>query len=284
MIALVIVSVLTGLITALVFRRTTDMALLRATWKRIQAHLLEFRLFFDEPQLIWKAQLGLFREHARFFALLLPAMLILGPPMAWMWLQLDTIYAHRPLRAGEPAVVTAQLNAGASKLTLQAPAGMTVEVGPVRVAGSNQAAWRIRADREVRGTLKFTVDGQSVVKSIAAGGRPTLLSMRRTRDLTDFLLHPEEPRLPAGVIAWLDVDYPRSARIDSLDSLVRVGIHGQCVSRGALEKSGRLEFTVRWQSGRMRRSRKPLTLHGVREFESHPHRHNILLKSATYRF
>src|SRR5580658_10837037 len=29
---------------------------------------------------------------------------------------------------------------------------------------------------------------------------------------------------------------------------------------------------VRWQSGRMRRSRKPLNLYGFREFESHPHR------------
>ena len=31
---------------------------------------------------------------------------------------------------------------------------------------------------------------------------------------------------------------------------------------------------VRWQSGRMRRSRKPLNLYGFREFESHPHRHS----------
>ena len=32
---------------------------------------------------------------------------------------------------------------------------------------------------------------------------------------------------------------------------------------------------MRWQSGRMRRSRKPLNLHGFREFESHPHRQNL---------
>ena len=35
------------------------------------------------------------------------------------------------------------------------------------------------------------------------------------------------------------------------------------------------EQAVRWQSGRMRRSRKPLNLQGFREFESHPHRQKI---------
>jgi hypothetical protein len=35
-----------------------------------------------------------------------------------------------------------------------------------------------------------------------------LLSPRRTRSLADFLLHPEEARLPDGDVDWIAVDYP----------------------------------------------------------------------------
>jgi hypothetical protein len=53
-----------------------------------------------------------------------------------------------------------------------------------------------------------------------------------------------------------------------------VNIHSNALKSSELK-------TVRWQSGRMRRSRKPLNLYGFREFESHPHRH---LESNTYRW
>ena len=83
MVSLPILAVLTGILTAVVIRYTTDASALRATARRIQAHLLEFRLFFDEPRLIWQAQMNLLRDNLRLFMLLLPATLILALPMAW---------------------------------------------------------------------------------------------------------------------------------------------------------------------------------------------------------
>ena len=54
--SLAAVSVAFGLIALWIFRPAADLAEVRSTIKRVHAHLLEFRLFYDEPRLIWRAQ------------------------------------------------------------------------------------------------------------------------------------------------------------------------------------------------------------------------------------
>ena len=61
--------------------------------------------------------------------LLLPT-LILAFPMTWLVLQLDTVYGHRPLRAGEAAVVTAQMGraiGAGERIELRGTGGVQVE-------------------------------------------------------------------------------------------------------------------------------------------------------------
>ena len=213
MVSLPILAVLTGILTAVVIRYTTDASALRATGRRIQAHLLEFRLFFDEPRLIWQAQMNLLRDNLRLFMLLLPATLILALPMAWLILQLEAVYGLRPLALGEASVVTAQLTRAqdaADRLVLEGNAGVRVETPPVRVVRDNQVVWRIRPASNGHRAVDLTLNGRTVRKSIAIGDAPTILSPRRTRSLAGFLLHPAEPRLPQGEIVWLEVDYPQS--------------------------------------------------------------------------
>ena len=85
-------SVAGGLLAAWVFQRAVDMAALRLTLRQIHARLLEFRLFFDEPRLIWRAQKALVGANLRVCALLLWPALILALPMAWLMMQLDAAY------------------------------------------------------------------------------------------------------------------------------------------------------------------------------------------------
>ena len=54
------------------------------------------------------------------------------------------------------------------------------------------------------------INGRMVTKEHRDRRLPQILSPRRSRSLAEFLLHPEEPRLPEGDIAWLEVDYPKS--------------------------------------------------------------------------
>ena len=211
---LILVSVLTGVLTTQVVKRTTDGAAVRRTRNRIHAHWLEFRLFFDEPALIWNAQTGMAREYAQLACLLLPSVLVLILPMAWLFLQLETLYGVRPLRPGEPAVVTAQLTRpieSRDRFDLQASPGIAVETAPVRIMHDRQVVWRIRPAAASRGTVALAVNGASLTKAVAAGDSTVVLSPRRSRSMLQFLLHPEEPRLPPGDVEWLEIRYSEAS-------------------------------------------------------------------------
>lgn len=216
MIGLVAAGLACGLLTAWIFRRTVDPVALRATLRQIQARFFEFRLFFDEPSLIWRSQKALISANLRVCALVLRPTLILALPMAWLMIQLDAVYGAAPLRIGESAVVTAQLATSLGpedgQSLLQAPDGIAVETPPVRITSGRQIVWRICALRPVIGSLRFRLRGVMLTKAIAAGSRSAFLLRRRERAVFAFLLHPEEPRLPAGSAEWLEVDYPQAAR------------------------------------------------------------------------
>jgi hypothetical protein len=235
MIGLLVTGVACGLLTAWVFQRTADLVALWTTLRQIHARFLEFRLFFDEPRLIWRAQKALVRANLRAGALLLPPTLILALPMAWLILQLDGIYGTAPLRVGEAAVVTAQLATDSQPWVLEAPPEIAVETPPLRIVSERRMVWRIRPLRPVRGLLRFTMHGVTLTKAVVAGTRGAFLLRRRERPLLAFLLHPEEARLPAGGVVWLEVDYPDAPRwwivwflaISTVSTLVfaRAGLH-----------------------------------------------------------
>ena len=81
---------------------------------------------------------------------------------------------------------------------------------PVRSLADRQISWRIRPLRPVLGSVRLRLRDSAVEKSIAAGTRSIFLVRTRERSVWNFLLHPEEPRLPAGGIAWIEVDYPEA--------------------------------------------------------------------------
>jgi hypothetical protein len=212
--SLAAISVAFGLVTSWVFRRFTDAGAVRATRGRLQAHLLEFRLFFDEPALIWKAQKALLGDNLRLLWLLWRPLLILSIPAAWLFVQLDAVYGWEPLPLRRSAVVTVQLERtlepADARTTLQTPPGISVETPPVRIFAERQISWRIRPVRTARGTLTVMLPGGAVEKTIAAGERTVFLARRRERSLSAFLFHPEEPRLTASNVAWVEVDYPKA--------------------------------------------------------------------------
>jgi hypothetical protein len=131
-----------GFAASLVFRRFTDSARMRRTINRILAHLLEFRLFLDDPRIVLRAQRELIGENIRLLRQIALPSLILAIPFALIYAPMDRHFGHRPLRAGESAVVTAPLASGLTEL--KAPRGVVVETPGVRVLRTGEIAWRVR--------------------------------------------------------------------------------------------------------------------------------------------
>ncbi len=212
MIGLTLISILTGIGMLWVFGKTSDQEAISRTKKRLQAYLLEMRLFGDDISLVLGAQKKLITDNFRYLGLMMRPMLFLTVPLLLLLIHLDGFYGARPLPIDERAVVTVQAAGGfgenAPVPELQAPAGVRVETPGVRVMETGQMSWRIRAERPVEGNLTFRWGGTEWTKSIAAGEPFRYLSIRRVSGLWDVLWYAGEDRLAEDRVAWIEIRYP----------------------------------------------------------------------------
>ncbi len=192
-----------------VFGKTSDQARIRAVKRRVQAHLLEMRIFGDEPAVTWRAQKSLLEANFRYIGLMMRPVLVLAVPMTLLLIHLENFYGRAPLPVGRAAIVTIAMRGPAMTAPkLIAPEGISVETPPVRILDRNEVSWRIRPTAPVSGELRFVMDGVTVAKKIEAGGSPSAVPARRVDSAYEALWRPGEPRIGPGRIEWIDVQYP----------------------------------------------------------------------------
>jgi uncharacterized membrane protein (DUF106 family) len=156
---IVVASFVSAAIAILVIRRWSDQDALARTKSRAQAHLLELRLFIDDPAQILRSQRALIADQARIIKLLLPSFLILMIPMAVVLWTLDAFYSRGPLRVGEPVVVSTS----SRQVGLNPPSGLLVETKPLFVQATGETCWRVRAIQPLRGTLRIADRSAAIV-------------------------------------------------------------------------------------------------------------------------
>lgn len=209
------VSLLTGLLMLAVFRLTSNQAGIRAAKDRIKAHLLEMRLFKDNFRVSLGAQRRILAANGRYLAYSARPLLVMIVPLLLLLVQLNFRFAYEPLVPGEPALVKVRLEAGVDPLrtavALEAPALITVETPPLRIAEESEVDWRIRPEAPGAAVLTVIADGRRYEKSVRAGGsdlgRLSPLSVRGR--FPEALLYPAEPALPAGgPVRSVEVVYP----------------------------------------------------------------------------
>jgi len=215
------VSLATGLLMLLVFKKTSNQEGLRRAKNRIKAHLLELRLYKDDLGQSLRSQGSLLAANGRYLAHALRPMLVMIVPLFLVLAQLDAWFGAAPLRAGERAIVKIKLAEGQSAMesgaALVAPAGLTVETPPLRVEEEGEVDWRIKAETEGRHELQVGLGGREVSKLVVVGG-PSLSKVpsRRVRGFGDALLHPGEKPLPGdSPLESIEVVYP-PARLNVL--------------------------------------------------------------------
>lgn len=192
-----------------VFGKTSNQTRIRAVKRRLQAHLLEMRIFSDEPAVTWRAQRSLLRANFSYIGLMLRPVLVMAFPMTMLLVHLEGFYGRAPLTVGRQAIVTIGMHGPATTApVLIAPPEIAVETPPVRVLDKNEVSWRVRPTAAVSGDLRFVIDDQTVSKRIEAGGAPFFVPGRRVNSVYAALWHPSEPRIGAGRIDWIDVRYP----------------------------------------------------------------------------
>lgn len=204
--ALCLISLLCGVAMRWALRTCSDQAALARAKRLVIAHLLEFRLFGDEPGLVLRAQRDVARQSLQVVWLLLAPAAIMALPMVFVFAQLDAIFGKSPLAPGVAAVVTMQWKSAAElpPPRLEASAGISVETPPVRAG--RQVSWRLRPTKVGSSMLRFVGAGGEVwTKSVAAGWGLRYVSKRRLGLGPEFLLAATELPLPSGAVEWIEI-------------------------------------------------------------------------------
>jgi hexosaminidase len=168
---LISLGLFSGLISAWIFQRWSDRALLRSAVNRVLAHLLEFHLFSAEPGLLLRAQRDLVLSNLRVLRLATIPSLLLIVPFAVCVAIVNGFFTRALLRPGQAAVVTAQYmktDSALPALTLRTPPGIEVDAGPVRVPRERQISWRVRVFRSSAGSMEIASSHETVRKTISA--------------------------------------------------------------------------------------------------------------------
>ncbi|MBI3470004.1 MAG: hypothetical protein HY013_01440, partial [Candidatus Solibacter usitatus] len=192
-----------------------DQEAIRRAKNRLKAHLMELRLFSDEPALVWRAHLDLLSANLRYLSLMLRPAVILALPMVALLVQMEAFYGRAPLTPGRASIVTMQLkeplDPAAAPPALQTPPEIAVETPAVRAISERQVSWRIRPLRAGSGRLRIELPGGPVDKKIEAGEGLRYLAERRVGSLAGLFWHPGEMPLSNPAVDWIEVHYPPAA-------------------------------------------------------------------------
>ncbi len=200
---LVIISLLTGILMLLIFKRVSNQSGIRATKGHLKAHLLELRLYKDDAALSLKAIGDIFKDNLRYFSYAFKPMLILMIPVIFILIQLAARYENRPLNVNERAIISVVVSSPENlrDIVLQTPNQIEVETPPLRVINKNEINWRIKPLKQGEWKLKILKDGNAagvVEKRIIVGDTFTSLSVKRLRGSSlAGILYPAESLLPS---------------------------------------------------------------------------------------
>ena len=189
--------------------KTSNQRAIERAKKHMQAHLLEMRLYRDEPGLLFRAQGHLIASNFRYVGHMLRPALVLTLPMIVLYAHFDAVYGLRPLRTGESALVTAETELRGAELALQGSDHFAVDSDSVSVTTTNEVAWRIRALSDGAGEITLETPEGRIPKTAVAGGGQIYLSRGRARSWWQrLLLVPGEDRYDTPAVTRVNVAYP----------------------------------------------------------------------------
>lgn len=209
--SLALISLVAGVAMLLLFRAVSRPDAIRAAKRRMQARLLELRLFGDEPSLVWRAQVGLLTANLKYLSVMLVPILLIAVPMTLAFPHLDAIYGRAPLPVGASTVLTVRLHdafgAALPQAQIVAPPGLSVATPAVRVPAEREISWELRAEGPVSQPVRIELGNAAVTKMVRAESRGLYLAEAAEASPLAWLLDPGERLVSAPGVDSVRVTY-----------------------------------------------------------------------------
>jgi len=207
MAAAAVFGVLAGIVLALSFWLFADHAAVRILRRKLWAHVLELRLFGDEPALVFGSLLRISKTNVLLIGHALPPLAIAAPIVALLAVHLNEFFTRTPLQAGGNAVLTVRLrrHPDSTPVEFETPSWIEVDAPPVHIPAAREISWRLRATAPNLGLCQISAPGETVTQELDARPGPRYSGAVRSAAWADSLLHPAEDRLPDGPVerVWI---------------------------------------------------------------------------------
>jgi hypothetical protein len=210
------VSVLTTVMVLLVYKYLSSQEAIKEVKDRVKAHILEIRLFQDDPVLMGRAVRAVLLANLKYLGLNLKPFLIVFLPIFLMLVQMETRFGYRPLLPNESALVrtfwrSAHPGDKGPGPTLLAGDGLSLESPPVRIENGREIDWRIRVDSVHQTGFVLESKDAPVPLQVVVSEKIIPVSPRNVqRGAVEILWHPAGQPLPRdGDLLAVEIDYPR---------------------------------------------------------------------------
>lgn len=197
-----VISVVLGVFMMFVFKYISPQHRIEVVKDRMMACVLGVWLYRDQPRMILRSQVGAGFYGISYLSLVIFPMLAISPLIVLVLAQMNAFYDHRPIAAGQTALVT--LTYAAERPMDRMDAALTPPQG-VHVAATarsphlRQVSWKLVCDQPIAAPLTIRVDGQELTKQLAVGGDVLRAEpLRRRAGFWNQLLYPSEPGLDAA--------------------------------------------------------------------------------------
>jgi hypothetical protein len=197
--ALVVLSVLVGILFLLVFPHVSNQKAIKRTKDAIKARLLEIRLFKDDLMLVLHSTGRILLSNGIYLLHNLRAMVILLVPFCLILFQLNARYAYGSLKVGDHTLLSVRFKPGTplQDVRLELPAGVVAETPPFHSPSQSQVDWRLRAEQPGDYTLVVWAGQEKLEKRLAVESQPSSMAPVRTASLLEGLLYCAEPLIPS---------------------------------------------------------------------------------------
>lgn len=202
-------SLVTAILMLLVFRYFSNQGAIRRAKDQLGAHLLEVRLFQDQPGVVARAYARLLAGTGRYLLHSLKPLAVMLLPLVLILAQME-LRLGREMGPGRPVLVEAVFEPGTTleNVELKVPQGVSITAPPLRIPEEHQVNWRIEAGQAGQFSLDIALPGTVEGKQFAVPAALERISALRSSRMLDLLLYPGEPLL-SGPVKSIEITYPQ---------------------------------------------------------------------------
>lgn len=212
---LIAASLVASVVLVVLFYFSSNPIAIRRTRNRLFARTLELLMFQHDMRASFTACGRILIANADYLFQFLRPMAVGLIPLLLIFVQMESWFDRRPLRIGEQAVLSVEIDPSEPVLEqtidLELPETLRIDSPSVRVPSRNELAWRISATGPGDGWIDVIHRGVKERKTLSTGDKLIRLSQtRESSGMLQQLFSPSEPPLDGrSPIRRMLVSYPR---------------------------------------------------------------------------